>query len=128
MFDCYDDTPESDPGYEHGRGDWRTQVHKTAEYQALRRQFREQCRQHRNPDGSYGLPCWRCHNPIDYRLRWPHPGSFSLDHAALVSQHPERALSPDNFQPAHLRCNQTRQGATDDDADELDIGEPSEIW
>jgi hypothetical protein len=122
----YNDTPEGHDGYVMPRRHWSADIHRSSEYQALRKQFRRECALARNDDGTYGLPCWRCHGRIDYRLRWPHPHSFSLDHQLPVRSHPELALVPSNFRPAHLKCNQSEY--RDDDLSDLDLGEPSEIW
>jgi len=122
----YDDRPEADDGYSIPRRHWSQQVHKTSQYQALRRQHRRYCALERNDDGSYGLPCWRCNQPINYQLAWPHPQSYSLDHHIPVRQSPELALALANFRPSHLRCNLSEY--QDDGADEIDIGEPSETW
>lgn len=127
MPDPYDDTVESEPAV------WTTprrkgsNVRSGTAYRQLQAQLREHCRLHRNPDGTYGLGCWQCPRPMDYRLQYPHPYSFSLDHDLSIRSHPELALSWANFRPAHLRCNQQRGGQLDSDAD-LDIGEPSEVW
>jgi hypothetical protein len=126
----YDDTPESDDTWGNPPGHWSADIHRSAEHQTLRKQFRHECAHTRNADGSYGAPCWRCPRPIDYRLEFPHPGSFSVDHYQPVQSHPELALKPANFRAFHLRCNQSRRTGSygDDDETDLDIGEPSEIW
>lgn len=56
-----------------------------------------------------GGDCWRCGEPIDLALKWPHTRSFSLDEVV------ERALggnpeSRADVAPAHLGCN-SRAGA-----------------
>jgi hypothetical protein len=52
-------------------------------------------------------PCCRCGQPIDYRLAWPDPGSFSVDHYPHpLSTHPWLGEDPGNLQAAHLSCNQ----------------------
>lgn len=51
------------------------------------------------------LPCHLCGQPIDYSLEYPHPRSFSADHADPV------ARGGDNhgeLLPAHLDCNKKR--------------------
>lgn len=55
---------------------------------------------------------------------YPHPYSFSLDHAITVKERPELALDPLNFRASHLDCNIAR--GTDDP--KIDIGTPSELW
>ena len=81
-------------------------------------------------DGSYGLPCSipSCGKPINYALTYPHPMAFTVDHALPVRSHPELALSPGNFRPAHWRCNMGKSGYLDNPDDHLDTGEPSEDW
>jgi hypothetical protein len=125
--DVYDDTPEGNDGYVIPPRHWSRDVHKTPEYQWHRKNYRRECQLTRNDDVTIGLPCWRCHQRIDYRLKWPHPGSFSLDHYHPVRTHPGLVLEPSNFRPSHLHCNQSehQDDATEDD---LDIGEASEIW
>lgn len=68
--------------------------------------------------------CWLCFRRIDYSLEYPHPESFSVDHAMPTSTHPELGNDVNNFRPSHLVCNQMRG----DEEPHLDIGEPSEVW
>lgn len=126
--DPYNDVPEGDPAWAAPRRK-RNDVRSSAAYRQLQAQFREECRRHRNRDGSYGLPCAvpGCGRPINYNLRYPHPQAFQLDHDLPVSTHPQLALVPSNFRPSHAICNQRRAGELDDDAD-LDLGVPSEEW
>jgi hypothetical protein len=124
----FDDTMETGPAFGRPRPHWSSDVHRSSEYMALRKQFREACRKHRNGDGSFGAGCHICGNPIDYRYAFPHPMSWSLAHYRPVRAAPELALSPSNFRASHLRCNQTAGSHDPDDASDLDIGEPSEIW
>lgn len=50
--------------------------------------------------------CCRCGQPIDYRLNYPDPESFSVDHYPHpLSTHPHLAEDPGNLDAAHLRCN-----------------------
>jgi len=44
---------------------------------------------------------------IDYRLRYPHPASWSLDHVVAL-QDGGALLDLANTQASHLRCNQSR--------------------
>jgi 5-methylcytosine-specific restriction endonuclease McrA len=127
-MDVYDDTSEADGHAPKRSRHWSTQVHKSAEYIALRAQFKAECRTTRNPDGSYGLPCARCHDKIDYRLSYPHPKSFTLDHIIPASERPDLALNPGNFRPSHKICNAERGTRHVDDEDDLDLGELSEDW
>jgi hypothetical protein len=54
------------------------------------------------------LPCWLCGQPIDYRLDYPDPDSYSYDHAKAWIDYPHLRLDPDNGRSAHLHCNQSR--------------------
>jgi hypothetical protein len=65
-----------------------------------------------------------CGGAIDYRLKFPHPTSWSLDHVAPVTEKPALALNPGNFRSAHLDCNNHRQTG----APAIELGVPSEIW
>lgn len=47
-----------------------------------------------------GWRCGICHAAIDRRLKYPHPGSLSLDHIDPRGPH-----EPGNWQAAHLACN-----------------------
>lgn len=53
-------------------------------------------------------PCYHCGQVIDYDLKWPDPGSFSVDHLEARSRNPELADDPANCVAAHLRCNQSK--------------------
>jgi hypothetical protein len=81
-------------------------------------------RHHRNPDGTTGEHCWLCGQPIDYRLKFPHPRSWSLDHIVPVKDSPTLMLNSSNFRSAHLDCNNHRQS----DEPAIEMGTPSEIW
>jgi hypothetical protein len=69
-----------------------------------------------------------CHEPINYRLCWPPPRSFTVDHREPVRSRPDLALSPANFQPCHARCNRSRAYAADPEEDDRGLGIPSENW
>ena len=47
-----------------------------------------------------GWICGLCHEAIDPALKYPHPGSASLDHIDPFGPH-----EPANWQAAHLACN-----------------------
>ena len=47
-----------------------------------------------------GWRCGLCRAVIDPALKWPHPGSASLDHVDPLGPH-----EPANWQAAHLACN-----------------------
>lgn len=127
MTDVYEDTPESAPVVrtpaQLGAAEIR-RIRSSHQYQDAVARFRFECEHHRNEDGTTGARCWLDGDPIDYRLRSPHPLSWSCDHAIPVKERPDLMLDPNNFRPSHLDCN-CRRG-TDEPA--LDLGEPSEVW
>lgn len=51
------------------------------------------------------LPCALCGQPIDYLLKWPDPGSFTVDHTLARVHHRDLAEDPANLTSAHLACN-----------------------
>lgn len=53
-------------------------------------------------------PCYHDGQPIDYTLKHPDPGSFSVDHLKSWRDHPELREDPANLVAAHLRCNQSK--------------------
>jgi hypothetical protein len=66
-----------------------------------------------------------CGQPIDYRLEWPDPYSFSVDHYPHpLSTHPWLGEDPGNLHAAHLRCNQAGQAKQPPPG----LGEPPEDW
>lgn len=65
-----------------------------------------------------------CREEIDYRLKEPHPYSWTLDHLKPVQDHPELIMEISNFAASHRDCN-VRRG-TDEPA--MDLGIPSEVW
>jgi 5-methylcytosine-specific restriction endonuclease McrA len=71
-------------------------------------------------------PCGICGQAIDYRLAWPDPDSFSVDHIVPLSHAPHLAEEPSNLRAAHLRCNQSKADDLDDPEDRL--GTPSRNW
>lgn len=52
------------------------------------------------------LPCWICHGPIDYTLRYPHRRSCTVQHIIARSIRPDLTWNPANWSQAHLQCNQ----------------------
>jgi hypothetical protein len=63
--------------------------------------------------------CWLCGHPIDPRLSWPDPWSFSLDHVIAASVRPDLAEDRANCRAAHLVHNQQRQTGQNDPKPEL---------
>lgn len=53
------------------------------------------------------LPCHLCGRPIDYRLAWPHPHSFSVDEVIPRSMGGS-SIDPRNLRSSHLVCNTRR--------------------
>jgi len=127
MTDVYQDTPESAPVV-RTRGQVQSaeirRIRSSHQYQDLVARFRFECKTHRNEDGSIGARCWLDGDPIDYRLKSPHPLSWSVDHAIPAHERPDLILDPGNLRASHLDCN-CRRG-TDEPA--LDLGTPSEVW
>jgi hypothetical protein len=125
--DPFDDTPEGAPPVPRTMASIAAhevrRIRSSHQYQALRAQFRND-EEHRWIDGKMGAPCWLCGGDIDYRLQYPHPYSWSLDHAVPVHHQPELLMDVNNFRSSHHDCNQQR--GTDEPG--LDIGVPSEIW
>lgn len=125
----YDDRPEGStgapqPGPRHVDKDVLRQQKKSKTYQDARKRFRDNGSRQRNPDGSTGAPCWLCNENIWYRLAWPHPLSWSLDHALTVKERPDLFLVEENWRHSHWGCNDAR--GTDDPP--IDLGVPSEEW
>jgi hypothetical protein len=126
-MDIYDDCPENEPRIKSqlpSKGAAVRALRSSLEYQNVREQFLSRAKAHHNRDGTKGERCWLCGGAIDYRLRFPHPRSWSLDHAIPVKDNPALMLNASNFRSAHLDCNNHRQS----DAPRIDLGEPSEIW
>lgn len=123
-----DDTPETAPAVP------RTQAAVTAanaramrespQYKKRRGEFRAEGARQRNEDGTTGAPCWLCNQPIDFKLTYPHPMSWSLDHKLTVKERPDLVMDVENWAHSHYDCN-IRRG-TDDPA--LDLGVASEEW
>ena len=69
-------------------------------------------------------PCAICDQPIDYRLRYPHPQSCSVQHLVARSVRPDLTWDPTNWGPAHLDCNKAAGDGTSD----LNLGLTSDDW
>lgn len=61
-----------------------------------------------------GIPCVRCHLPIDPPGTWParHPKSPSVDHKIPLSKAPHLAENLDNLRAMHYGCNSARGDGT----------------
>jgi hypothetical protein len=86
-------------------------------FKKLRAKFRATC-------ARTGAPCWLCNGDIDYRLTYPHPFSWSLEHKITVKERPDLLMDVENFAASHYDCNMAR--GTDEPT--IDIGAPSELW
>ena len=55
--------------------------------------------------------CAICGKPVDFKLKFPHPNSATIDHIIPVSKggHPSDI---DNLQLAHLQCNRAKADKT----------------
>ncbi|WP_461186313.1 HNH endonuclease [Trueperella pyogenes] len=54
----------------------------------------------------YGTICVICRETIDLRLRWPDPGSFTIDHVLPRALGGSDAIG--NLRPAHKKCNEQK--------------------
>lgn len=118
--EVYDDTMEAEPlryGAARPHAKKLNEIRHSHAYKKARASFHSECRLARKP-------CHLCGEDIDYRLREPHPYSWTLDHVKPVQDHPELIMERNNWAAAHRDCN-VRRG-TDEPA--LDLGVPSEIW
>ena len=96
-------------------------------YQRLIRTYRAEC-------AAAHLPCWLCHQPIDYSLRYkrgkPIPdGAFEADHYKTWAKHPALRMDRANLRPSHHGCNRNRSDKEPGEAQApLALGEPSRDW
>jgi 5-methylcytosine-specific restriction endonuclease McrA len=126
-MNIFDDTPETAPKIRStlpSKDAAARSLRSSTAYKKAREQFLFQAKHHRNRDGTTGEPCWLCSEPIDYRLRFPHPRSWSLDHVIPLKKNPAWALNSAGFRSAHFDCNNRR--GTDEPS--IDLGSQSEIW
>lgn len=125
--DPFDDTPEGAPPVPKTMASVQAadirKLRSSNKFLKLREQFRAS-ESTVWIEGRQGAPCWLCGSDIDYRLAYPHPMSWSLDHAVTVKERPDLMMDTGNFRSSHHDCNQQR--GTDDP--KLDIGVPSEVW
>lgn len=90
-------------------------------------EFRAECENEIQPDGSKGRPCWICDLPIDYEAASDDYGNddrFQEDHFWPVSTHPHLQDDPDNKRASHAGCNRERGNG----APVVDLGIPSRQW
>jgi hypothetical protein len=125
----FEDTPETAPMRPQSKrsvdAEKAKQLRDGPVFRNARVKFRDECARYRNPeDGTIGAACHLCGEDIDYRLQYPHPQAWELDHIKTVKEFPELVLDPLNFAASHHSCNMER--GTDDPP--LHLGEPSEIW
>jgi hypothetical protein len=123
----YDDRPEAATAIAAGQkvwseGAWRELSaadvdRQSTEYRNARAEFRAECEHHLKV-------CFLCQKPIDYRLKYPHPDSWSLEHVKTVQEAPELFMDRNNWESSHLDCNR-RRGT---DEPHMDLGQPSELW
>lgn len=127
-----DDTPESDTA-KRGKKPQSPlavqiqQIRKSSPYKMQTERFKKQCSQKRNSDGTRGARCALCGNDINYRIKAPHPDSFSVDHIVPVKLRPDLIMDLNNWQPAHRGCNSAK-GDDDDPLAPGSLGVPSEDW
>jgi 5-methylcytosine-specific restriction endonuclease McrA len=127
IHDIYADTPESEPRYRSppkGKTAAIRALRDSDDFRKLREEYLHRAKNVHNRDGTKGEKCWLCGNPIDYKLKYPHPQSWSLDHAIPIKDNPALTLNPSNFRSAHITCNRRR--GSDEPA--IDLGIPSQIW
>jgi hypothetical protein len=128
-MNIYDDTPETAPPYPKPVRPRKPkaladQIRSGRPYKEARARFLLQAQNHRNPDGTRGEPCWICGEPIDYRLKYPHPKSFSIDHMLSARDRPDLIMVQQNWRSAHMGCNAYRGTGEPP----IDLGVPSEAW
>jgi hypothetical protein len=75
----------------------------TSANQRPREEFRYRAQHHRNSDGTIGEPRWLCGEAIDYRLKFPHSRSWSLDDVIPVSENPALMLNRRESRPLAAR-------------------------
>jgi len=127
LVSIWDDTPETAPKIKSTLPSKKAvtrALRSSLEYQNARAEFLSRAKAPHNPDGTKSEPCWLCGEPIDYRLKFPHPRSWSLDHVIPLKDNPGLLLNPAGFKSAHLDCNRHRGS----DEPRIELGEPSEVW
>lgn len=79
-------------------------------------------------NGGKGAPCWLCGQDVVYALRFPHPGSFSVDHSVPAEERPDLFFDTTLWRASHFSCNSARGGMEDDIFGPGALGQPSEVW
>ncbi|BCI83577.1 hypothetical protein ACJH6J_30395 [Mycobacterium sp. SMC-18] len=115
----YDDRPEMDTHIRRTGIDTEA-IRNSRAYRTARAEFRreEKVRQ---------APCIICGGFIDFRLRWPHADSWTLEHLKPVATHPELMLDRRNWASGHAGCNRLKGGGLNPILPG-EMGEPSEAW
>lgn len=129
------DTPEDAPRARLGRSGVRPpraveirKIRSSHTYRSAVEKFRKTCSQKRNKDGSRGAACWLCGQDINYSVKFPHPGSFSVDHSIPVNDRPDLIMDTTLWMPSHFSCNSARGGMDDDLYGPNALGVSSEDW
>jgi 5-methylcytosine-specific restriction endonuclease McrA len=78
--------------------------------------------------GGQGAPCHLCGQDIMYALRFPHPGSFSVDHVISAEERPDLFFDMNNWAASHFTCNSARGGMDEDVFGPGALGQASEVW
>lgn len=130
-IDLLADTPETAPRADLARNVTKSpraveirKIRSSTPYKKASEQFRKKCSSFRGG----GAPCWLCGQSINYHLRFPHPGSFSVDHSIPVNERPELIMDTTLWKPSHFSCNAARGGMNDDLYGPGALGTPSEDW
>lgn len=131
-IDLLADTPETAPRANLTRTVTKTpraveirKIRSSHAYKSASEKFRKTCSQQNRGQGK---PCWLCGQDINYQLRFPHPGSFSVDHVIPVNERPELILDVSNWAASHFSCNSARGGMDDDIYGPGALGLASEVW
>lgn len=131
-FDLLADTPESAPRPNLARNPVKSpraveirRIRSSHAYKSGVEKFRRACSQDRR---GRGAACWLCGQDINYLLRFPHPGSFSVDHIISADERPDLMLDVSNWAASHFSCNSARGGMDDDVYGPGALGAPSEDW
>lgn len=118
----YDDTPETAPVIAKSHlsitAKKARELRESPIFKKLKEKFREKCSRENHA-------CALCSLDIDYRLKYPHPMSWSCDHIVPVKEKPSLLMDIGNLQASHLECNY-HKGSDSDSV--IALGSPSEVW